>query len=425
MTEFDGDKAYRVLETIAHERLAATEGERKAAETLADHLRGYGLEPGLEEFRMWTYINDDARIEVLEPYTASYEAAVMGLSGSTPEGGLECGIKYIEDGSTQYLDGIEGKAVLLSGPLTYEKAREIIEKKAAALITVSNPHRLPGRKAWGEQMRLRVGKLPGLSMMFDDALELVKKQATRVRVHAQQEEVEGTSRNVVAEIAGTELPDEVIVLVAHYDGISQCVAGHDNGAGAVIMAEITRCLAKTPLKRTVRLVLTGGEEYGLFGSRAYVAQHAGEMANMRLCINCDVAGPILGRNCCRVTGPESMRWYLQAMGREFGMGYTVTDQAYSSDNIPFSNAGVPATSITRDGGLCCEIHTSRDGLEDIDAEHLAITGRFILAFLRRVGDAIEFPFKREIADEGKKKVDEYVKRMLGEHYTPLKKLKKK
>ena len=56
MAEFDGDRAYRILESIAHERLAGTEGERKAAETLAGHLRGTGLEPELEEFRMWTYI---------------------------------------------------------------------------------------------------------------------------------------------------------------------------------------------------------------------------------------------------------------------------------------------------------------------------------------------------------------------------------
>ena len=43
-----------------------------------------------------------------EPYQKAYEAAAVGLSGETPEGGLECGFKYVEDGSTQYLGDVDG-----------------------------------------------------------------------------------------------------------------------------------------------------------------------------------------------------------------------------------------------------------------------------------------------------------------------------
>jgi hypothetical protein len=424
MHEFDGDSAYRILESIAHERLAATPGERKAAETLAAHLRGYGLAPVLEEFRMWTYVGDEASVEVLEPYTKAYEAAVVGPSGTTPRKGVECGFTYVEDASSQYLADVAGKAILVSGGLSYEKVRELLDKQIAALITTGAPHRLHNRKTWYEPRRTRLGKVPSVDILFDDALELVKRGASRVRVRVAQDEREGTSQNVVVEVRGTEFPDEVIVLVAHYDGISKSLGGHDNASGTAVMAEIARCLAAEPLKRTVRLVLCGGEESGLYGSRAYVAKHKDELDHFRLCINCDIAGAILGNNSCFVTGPDSLRWYLDAMGNEFGMGYEVSTAAYSSDNIPFSAAGVPACAITRGGGYCCEIHTSRDELDDIDGAHLAITGRYILTFLRRVGNAVTFPFKREIADEMKKQVDEYVKHMKGEHYKPLKRLKK-
>ncbi len=425
MAEFNGDNAYSILESIAHERLAATEGERKAAETLAGHLRAHGLEPQLEAFRMWTYISDEASVEVLEPYQATYEAAVIGLSGTTPEGGLECGFKYVENGSSQYLGDVAGKALLITGGLGYTKVRELLDKEVAALITTGNPHRLHNRKSWKEQLRMRVGKVPSVDIVFDDALELVKKRASRVRVRVKQDEREGTSQNVVAEIRGTEFPDEVIVLVAHYDGISKSMGGHDNASGSAIMTEVARCLADEPLKRTVRVVLCGGEEFGLYGSRNYVAKHKGEMENFRLCVNCDIAGAILGSNSCFVSGPDSLRWYLDAMGKEFGMGYEVSTDAYSSDNVPFSNEGVPACAITRGGGYCCEIHTARDEIDDIDGAHLAITGRYILEFLRRVGNAVVFPFKREIADEMKKKVADYVERMRGEVYKPLKRLGKK
>jgi len=155
-------------------------------------------------------------------------------------------------------------------------------------------------------------------------------------------------------------------------------------------------------------------------------KHKSEMGNIRLCVNCDVAGMIFGVNHCYVTGPDSLRWYLDAMGKEYGMGYvTVSTAAYSSDNVPFSSEGVPAASMARYGGYVSEGHTARDGIEDIDGEHLAITGGFILEFLRRAGDAVVFPFEREIADEAKKKLDNYVERLRGEHYKPLKKLKKK
>lgn len=424
MIEFDGDKAYGVLESIAYERLTGTEGEHKAAETLADHLRAAGLEAKLEPYRVWTYINDEASVEVLEPYRKTYEAAVQGLSGETPEGGLECGFKYVEDGSSQYLTGIEDKAVLLSGGANYEKMRELIEKKVAAVMTVGRPHLLHFRGLAREPMRTKVGKLPTVNLIFEDALEMVKKDASRIRLRIKQENFEGVSNNVTAEIPGTEFPDEIIVCVAHYDTVSGTVGGHDNGAGTAIIVEAACCLAAEPLKRTVRIVLCAGEEFGLHGSRNYVKQHKDELENFRLCVNCDVAGMILGTNRLVATGPESLRWYLECMAHEYGMGCEVQTDVYSSDNVPFSGEGVPAASFARYGGYVSEGHTIRDGLEDIDGEHMAITGRFLLEFLRRMGNAVVFPFKREIPDEAKKKVEKYIERMHGRHYKPLKKLKR-
>jgi len=422
MTEFDGDSAYRILESIAYPRQTGTDGEHKAAEELAGHLRAAGLEAALEPFRIWTYTNDEARIEVLAPYEKAYEAAAVGLSGGTPDGGLECGFRYVEDGSPQYLTDVAGKAVLLSGGASYETMRELIKRKAVAVLQVGQPHKLHFRGLAREPMRTKVGSLPMLNLRFEDALEMVKQGAGRVRLHMALENFEAVSNNVVAEIRGTEFPDEVIICVAHYDTVSGAVGGHDNGAGTAIIVEAARCLAAEPLKRTVRFALCAGEEYGLHGSRHYVKRHKGELENIRLCVNCDVAGMIIGTNRLDVTGPDSLRWYLEGMAHEYGMGCSVGTGVYSSDNVPFSAEGVPAASFARYGGYTSEGHTIRDGVEDIDGEHLAITGRFLLEFLRRVGNAVTFPFKREIPDEHKKKVGEYVERMKGDHYKPLKRL---
>jgi hypothetical protein len=423
MKDFDGNNAYRVLESIAYPRQTGTDGEHKAAETLAGHLRAAGLEATLEPYRIWTYTNDGASVEVIEPYKKKYEAVAVGMSGETPDGGLECGFKYVENGSVQYLSDVEGKAVLLSSGVGYEQLRELLRRGAVAALQVGEPHLLHFRGLAGEPIRTKVGKLPTLNMRFEDALEMIKQGAGRVRLKMGLKNFEAVSNNVAAEIRGTEHPDEAIVCVAHYDTVSGAVGGHDNGAGTAIIVEIARCLAAEPLKRTVRFVLCSGEEYGLYGSRNYVKRHKGELENFRLCVNCDVAGMIIGTNRIEATGPESLRWYLEGMSHELGFGCEVGTGAYSSDNIPFSAEGIPAASFARYGGYVSEGHTIRDGIEDIDGPHLAITGRFLLEFLRRVGNAVVFPFKREIPDEEKKKIDKYVERMHGRHYKPLKKLK--
>ncbi|MBN1917383.1 MAG: M28 family peptidase [Verrucomicrobia bacterium] len=422
MNEFRGDNAYKVLTSIAYPRQTGTEGEHKAAKMLAKHFTSYGLDGTLEPYRIWTYTNDNGTVEVLEPYKKKYEAAVVGRSPDLPKGGLECGFVYAEDGSPQYLAKVKGKAVLLTGG-GFEQMKQLLDRGALAILRVGAPHLLPFRGMVGEPMLTKVGALPGLNLRFEDALEMVKKKASRVRLKMDLNNFEAVSNNVTAEVRGTEVPDEAIVIVAHYDTVSGAVGGHDNGAGTAIIVEIARCLAKNPLKRTVRFACMAGEEYGLYGSRHYVQRHKGELDNYRLCLNCDVAGMIIGRNRIEVTGPDSLRWYLEGMSHELGFGCGVGTDAYSSDNIPFSAEGVPAASFARYGGYVSEGHTVRDGIEDIDAEHLAITGRFMLEFLKRVGNAVEFPFKREIPDEHKKKVDEYVEHMHGRQYKPLAKLK--
>jgi len=83
------------------------------------------------------------------------------------------------------------------------------------------------------------------------------------------------SFNITAEIPGTDKADELVMLGGHFDSWHSGTGATDNGAGSVVMMEAIRILKATGLKmrRTVRLGLWTGEEEGLLGSRAYVAQH--------------------------------------------------------------------------------------------------------------------------------------------------------
>lgn len=83
------------------------------------------------------------------------------------------------------------------------------------------------------------------------------------------------SHNVVAEIPGTDLKDEIVMLGAHFDSWHSGTGATDNAAGSAVCMEALRILQTLGLKprRTIRIGLWSGEEQGLLGSRAYVAQH--------------------------------------------------------------------------------------------------------------------------------------------------------
>lgn len=103
--------------------------------------------------------------------------------------------------------------------------------------------------------------------------------------------------NTVAEIRGSEKPDEVVLLGAHLDSWDLATGATDNGAGAIAVLEAARILKASGVrpKRTIRFVLFGGEEEGLFGSQAYTAAHESELDKFQAVL-------VLDNGTGRVTG---------------------------------------------------------------------------------------------------------------------------
>jgi carboxypeptidase Q len=90
--------------------------------------------------------------------------------------------------------------------------------------------------------------------------------------------------NVIAQIPGSELPGEVVMLGAHLDSWHGSTGATDNAAGVAVVMEAMRILKALdlPMKRTVRAALWSGEEQGLIGSRRYVQKHFGDPVTMQL-----------------------------------------------------------------------------------------------------------------------------------------------
>ena len=90
--------------------------------------------------------------------------------------------------------------------------------------------------------------------------------------------------NLIAEIPGTDLADEVVMIGAHFDSTHGATGATDNASGSAAMMEALRILQAVGARprRTIRIALWGGEEQGLIGSREYVKRHFGDRETMEL-----------------------------------------------------------------------------------------------------------------------------------------------
>lgn len=99
-----------------------------------------------------------------------------------------------------------------------------------------------------------------------------------INISARYHDQDPMSHNVIAEIPGTDLRNEVVMLGAHFDSWHAGTGATDNASGSAVCMEAMRILQTLGVKprRTIRIALWSGEEQGLLGSRAYVAEHFGK-----------------------------------------------------------------------------------------------------------------------------------------------------
>jgi Zn-dependent M28 family amino/carboxypeptidase len=112
-------------------------------------------------------------------------------------------------------------------------------------------------------------------------IQLGEKPKMSVELQVQFHDEDLMAYNTVAEIPGTDLKDEVVMIGGHLDSWHVGTGATDNGAGVAAAMEAMRILKTLDLKprRTIRIGLWSGEEQGLMGSRAYVGQHFGYDTN--------------------------------------------------------------------------------------------------------------------------------------------------
>jgi hypothetical protein len=170
-----------------------------------------------------------------------------------------------------------------------------------------------------------------------------------------------TNYNAIAEIRGSDLAGEVVMLGGHLDSWHAATGATDNAIGCAVMMEAARILAAIGVKprRTIRVALWSGEEQGLLGSQAYVREHFGtyedprpDFARFAGYFNID-SGTGRARGMT-VFGPPSAAAVLRdaiAPFKDLGvLGATTTRsrQRGGSDHTSFNEAGLPGISVQQD-----------------------------------------------------------------------------
>jgi Zn-dependent M28 family amino/carboxypeptidase len=168
--------------------------------------------------------------------------------------------------------------------------------------------------------------------------------------------------NIIGEIPGTDLKDEVVMIGGHFDSWHAGTGATDNGTGSAVCMEAMRILESLGLKprRTIRIGLWAGEEEGLLGSRAYVTSHFGEREG-------GAAGMFGGPSGNVKTKPEYEKFSVyfnndNGTGKVRGVymqGNEAARPIFRAWLEPFARTGASTLSLSNTGGTD---HLSFDGI---------------------------------------------------------------
>ena len=171
--------------------------------------------------------------------------------------------------------------------------------------------------------------------------------------------------NTVAEIRGSEKPDEIVIIGGHLDSWDLGTGATDNGTGSMAVLEAARALQKLAVKpkRTIRFVLFTGEEQGLNGSHAYVKMHKDELGKISgVLVHDSGTGKVLtvglmANYAVRETIDRVL--YSLAKSKDIGLTEPSLRTEGGSDHVPFDEEGVPAFWCVQDNADYDKAHHSQ------------------------------------------------------------------
>jgi carboxypeptidase Q len=328
-------------------RLSGSPGFASAVAWLEDKYKAWGIPARREQYgtyRGWK--QGTVHMEMVAPRMQNLDVKLLAWSPPTPKGAArEADVVTLPDfadaaAARQWVSTVRGKFVLLSAPEIMCRAPQELARNARPatvarinaqradsarvnlarrrlLAPANTPDQLVGRAVTAlldSSGVLGIGSLTwsggwGVNKVFGTSTKratevdvscedygLLYRLATRgiptrVRLTAESQETatEVPMFNVIAELKGTELPNEYVVLSAHLDSWGSATGATDNGTGTLTMLEAMRILKETypHPRRTILVGHWGGEEIGAIGSLTFGEDHPDVINGLQVAFNQD------------------------------------------------------------------------------------------------------------------------------------------
>jgi carboxypeptidase Q len=408
------DTLVELSDTIGH-RLAGSPSLDQAITWAAARMKTDGLDVRTEPVMVPHWKRGVEEAAIVAPHARPLTILGLGGSVSTPRGGITAPVVVVRDWDEleRRKADVKGKIVVYNAampPWTRERgsgygiaveyrwsgASRAAKHGAVAVLvrsatsrSLNTPH--TGSLGYDKD----VAKIPAGSLTIEDA-ELLARLAARgpvqVRLRLESQVLpDAPSANVIGELSGRELPDEIVVIGAHLDSWDVGQGAHDDGAGCVTMMEALALIKRLGLqpRRTIRVVLFTNEENGLRGGKAYAQEHAAELPHTVLALEADSGGfqptgfgvdhkdPAIARRIQqRIAQIATLLRPLGTLKVELGGG--------GADISPMKPAGVPQVGLWVDNRTYFDYHhTAADTVDKVDPAHLAdmVAATAVLAYV--------------------------------------------
>lgn len=338
------------------------------------------------------WVRGEESAQLLEPRQKNLPMLGLGGSIGTPPEGITAEVLVVRsfDELSERAAEARGKIVLFNapwrgyGPTVQYRSRGAIAAAqvgaVASLIRSVTPFSMNTPHTGAMRYSDDAARIPHAAITAEDAgmLQRMQEAGKRIviRLHMEAETLPDTpSRNAMAEITGSEMPEEVVVLGGHTDSWDVGQGAMDDGGGSVAAWEAVKLLKRLGLtpRRTVRVVLWTNEENGLRGGNAYRDAHRGQLDAHVLAIESDAG--VFAPSGFGFSGSDAAFETLQQIGTlldpiEAG---TMTRGGGGADIGPIMREGVPGMGLQVDETRYFWYHhTNADTIDKLDPREMAM-----------------------------------------------------
>ncbi len=410
------DYAYKQTAYLSNNigaRLTGSKQAERAVEYVAGEMRRLGLVVRLQKLTVPHWVRGEETGELVEfegmarGTTQKIVLTALGGSIATPNNGLNAEI--VVAGSFDELEklgrkNVEGKIVLFNNKFDRELAEAGYGSDAYRL---AQPYRGGGaiaaarlgalavlvRSVGGSQNRLahtggmrydnNVTKIPGAAVSNEDAetiTYLAKMGVVKIKlILTPQTLPDTTSYNVIADLKGSEKPDEVVIVSGHLDSWDLGTGALDDATGVAVSMQVPYLVQQLKIKpkRTIRVIAYMNEENGLVGGRTYAQEEEANIAKHFAAIESDLgASHPVG---FYYTGKSEIQPFLAPLSqilRGQGAGLSqLQPGGVGADIGPLTQKGVPSFAPWFDTRTYFNYHhTAADTFDKVNPKELAEVG---------------------------------------------------